>query len=145
MGDEKHFDPALALLAARQIEVDCIAVPFNHATRRSCRLRSVTSCTVDARYAPSAAQYASFHVVGDAMSHWLHRVFGDDYRSSTRMRHCGLRAAYAASSRLSRTFTYASSACSLQYGLPGTDGASQNRKLCVPGSPIGQQQVITRP
>jgi hypothetical protein len=29
--------------------------------------------------------------------------------------------------------------------LPGTDSPSQKRKLRVPGSPIGQQQVMTRP
>jgi len=53
--------------------------------------------------------------------------------------------AQAASSRLSRMRTYASSAWASQYGFPGTEASSQNRKLLVPGSPIGQQQVITRP
>jgi len=53
--------------------------------------------------------------------------------------------AQAASSRRSRTFTYASLAWSEQYGFPGSDASSQNRKLRVPGSPSGQQQVTTRP
>ena len=50
-------------------------------------------------------------------------------------------AAYAASSLRSRIFTYASFACSSQYGFPGSDVSSQNRKVFVPGSPIGQQQA----
>lgn len=54
-------------------------------------------------------------------------------------------ASHAASSRRSRTFTYAIFTCSSQYGRPGSDGTSQKWNSRVPGSPIGQQQVTTRP
>ncbi len=47
----------------------------------------------------------------------------------------------SAFSRLSRAFTYASLACVLQYGFLVAIGASQKRKLRVPTSPSGQQQL----
>ena len=52
-------------------------------------------------------------------------------------------APYAISrSALERVLTYAKRAWAAQYGLPGRAGASQKRKLEVPGSPIGQQHSV---
>lgn len=72
-----YFDRMLALLLARRIEVDFIAMPMNETTNQAV-LPDVRAAF--AQYlAAYAARYPNFHVVGDAMPHWPDRWFGDGY------------------------------------------------------------------
>ena len=72
-----YFDRTLALLAARGIEVDFIAMPMNDATARA--VRPVLRDGFAAYLASYAARYPNFHVVGDVMPHWPDRFFGDEF------------------------------------------------------------------
>jgi len=72
-----YFDRTLALLAARGIEVDFVAMPMNEATARAVRPALRNGFT--AYLALYAARYPNFHVVGDVMPHWPDRFFGDEF------------------------------------------------------------------
>jgi len=72
-----YFDRMLALLAARGIEVDFVAMPMNEAT--ACAVRPALRNGFAAYLASYAARYPNFHVVGDVMPHWPDRFFGDGF------------------------------------------------------------------
>ena len=74
---DHYFDRMLALLAARGIAVDFVAMPMNQATWLALRpeVRREYAAYLDAY----AARYANFRVVGDIMPHWPDRWFGDGY------------------------------------------------------------------
>lgn len=74
---DQYFDRMLALLAARGIEVDFVAMPMNDTTRQA--VRPDVRAAFAAQLAAYAARYPNFHVVGDAMPHWPDRWFGDGY------------------------------------------------------------------
>jgi len=74
---DHYFDRMLALLAARGIEVDFVAMPMNDATRQA--VRADVREAFAAHLAAYAARYPTFHVIGDAMPHWPDRWFGDGY------------------------------------------------------------------
>jgi hypothetical protein len=72
-----YFDRMLALLAARHIEVDFIAMPMNEATARAVRpaLRDGFAAYLESY----AGRYPNFHVVGNVMPHWPDRFFGEEF------------------------------------------------------------------
>jgi hypothetical protein len=72
-----YFDHMLALLAARGIEVDFVAMPMNEATARN--VRPSVHDGFAAYLASYAARYPNFHVIGEVMPHWPDRYFGDVY------------------------------------------------------------------
>jgi hypothetical protein len=74
---DRYFDRMLALLAARGIPADFIAMPMNQATGRAVApdMRAGFSAYL-ARY---EARYPGFHVVGSAMPAWPDRYFGDGF------------------------------------------------------------------
>lgn len=74
---DRYFDRLLALLAARGIAADFIAMPMNQATGRAV-LPGVRAgfAAYLARY---EARYPGFHVVGPAMLAWPDRYFGDGF------------------------------------------------------------------
>jgi hypothetical protein len=72
-----YFDRMLALLGARGIEVDFVAMPMNEATAR--KVRPALRAGFAAYLASYAARYSNFHVIGDVMPHWPDRFFGDAY------------------------------------------------------------------
>lgn len=74
---DAYFDRMLALLAARQIPVDFVAMPLNQATVDVVRPEVRDGF---ARYlAGYAARYANFHVVGPVMPAWDNGWFGDAF------------------------------------------------------------------
>jgi len=74
---DRYFDRMLALLAARGISADFVAMPMNQATARAV-LPGVRAgfAAYLARY---AAKYPNFHVVGPPMPAWPDRYFGDGF------------------------------------------------------------------
>jgi hypothetical protein len=74
---DRYFDRILALLAARGIPADFIAMPMNQATGRAA-LPGVRSGFA-AYLAGYQARYPGFHVVGPAMPAWPDRYFGDGF------------------------------------------------------------------
>jgi hypothetical protein len=74
---DRYFDRMLALLAARGIPADFVAMPMNQATGRAV-LPGVRAgfAAYLARY---EARYPGFHVVGPAMPAWPDRYFGDGF------------------------------------------------------------------
>jgi len=74
---DRYFDRMLALLAARGIPTDFVAMPMNQATGRAV-LPGVRAgfAAYLARY---EARYPDFHVVGPAMLAWPDRYFGDGF------------------------------------------------------------------
>lgn len=74
---DRYFDRMLALLAARGIPVDFVAMPMNRTTREAVRPAVRAGF---ARYlARYAARYPNFHVVGPVMPDWPDRYFGDAF------------------------------------------------------------------
>ncbi len=72
-----YFDRMLALLAARGIEVDFVAMPMNEATARA--VRPALRDGFAAYLASYAARYPNFHIIGNVMPHWPDRLFGDAF------------------------------------------------------------------
>lgn len=72
-----YFDRMLALLAARGIEVDFVAMPMNEATARA--VRPALRDGFAAYLASYAARYPNFHIVGEVTPHWPDRFFGDEF------------------------------------------------------------------
>ncbi|HUN43035.1 MAG TPA: hypothetical protein VMU81_22310 [Acetobacteraceae bacterium] len=74
---DRYFDRTLALLAARGIPVDFVAMPMNEATAHAVRpdIKAAFG-TYLARY---AARYPNFHVIGLPMPAWPNRWFGDEF------------------------------------------------------------------
>jgi hypothetical protein len=74
---DRYFDRMLALLAARDVAVDFVAMPMNQATWQAVRrdLRNGFA----AYLASYAARYPNFHVAGEVMPHWPDRWFGDGF------------------------------------------------------------------
>ncbi len=74
---DRYFDRMLALLAARGIPADFVAMPMNQATGRAVLPDVRTGFAAYlARY---EARYPGFHVVGSAMPAWPDRYFGDEF------------------------------------------------------------------
>jgi hypothetical protein len=74
---DRYFDRMLALLAARGIPVDFIAMPMNEATGRA--VLPAVRIGFAAYLASYEARYPNFHVVGPAMPAWPDRYFGDGF------------------------------------------------------------------
>jgi FAD/FMN-containing dehydrogenase len=74
---DRYFDRLLALLAARGIPADFIAMPMNQATGRAVLPGVRTDFA--AYLARFEARYPGFHVVGPAMPVWPDRYFGDEF------------------------------------------------------------------
>ena len=72
-----YFDRMLALLAARGIPADFVAMPMNQATGRAVPLG--VRAGFAAYLARYEARYPGFHVVGPAMPVWPDRYFGDGF------------------------------------------------------------------
>ena len=72
-----YFDRMLALLAARHIETDFVAMPLNAATARV--LRPALRHGFAAYLAGYAARYPNFHIVGSLMPAWNDGWFGDQF------------------------------------------------------------------
>jgi hypothetical protein len=74
---DHYFDRMLALLAARRIPADFIAMPMNQATGRA--VLPAVRAGFAAYLARYEARYPGFHVVGPAMPAWPDRYFGDEF------------------------------------------------------------------
>ncbi|HEY3847881.1 MAG TPA: hypothetical protein VGL95_12280 [Acetobacteraceae bacterium] len=74
---DRYFDRMLALLAARGIPADFIAMPMNQATGRA--VLPAVRTGFAAYLARYEARYPRFHVVGPAMPAWPDRYFGDEF------------------------------------------------------------------
>jgi hypothetical protein len=74
---DAYFDRLLALLAARHIETDFIAMPLNDATARE--VRPALRQGFAAYLAGHAARYPNFHIVGSLMPAWQDGWFGDEF------------------------------------------------------------------
>ncbi len=74
---DRYFDRMLALLAARGIPVDFIAMPMNQATGRA--VLPAVRAGFAAYLARYEARYPGFHVVGSPMPAWPDRYFGDGF------------------------------------------------------------------
>jgi hypothetical protein len=74
---DDYFNRMLALLAARRIPVDFIAMPMNQATGRS--VPPDVRAGFAAYLARYAARYPNFHVLGSVMPAWPDRYFGDGF------------------------------------------------------------------
>jgi len=74
---DRYFDRTLALLAARGIPADFVAMPMNEATAHAVSpdVRAAFAAYL-ARY---AARYPNFHVIGPPMPAWPDRYFGDEF------------------------------------------------------------------
>ena len=72
-----YSDRMLALLAARAIAVDFVAMPTNETTWRAVRPEVLEGFA--AYLAGYAARYPNFHVAGAVMPHWPDRFFGDAF------------------------------------------------------------------
>lgn len=74
---DRYFDRMLALLAARGIPADFVAMPMNSTTRRT--VRPAVREGFAAYLASYEARYANFHVIGALMPGWPDRYFGDGF------------------------------------------------------------------
>ena len=74
---DHYFDRLLALLAARGIQVDFVAMPMNEATNEA--IRPNVREQFAAYLAAYADHYINFHVIGEVMPHWPDQWFGDGY------------------------------------------------------------------
>jgi hypothetical protein len=74
---DRYFDRLLALLAARGIPAEFVAMPMNAATARAV-LPEVRSAFAG-YLAGYAARYPGFHVSGPVMPAWPDRYFGDGF------------------------------------------------------------------
>jgi hypothetical protein len=74
---DRYFDRMLALLAARGIPADFVAMPMNQATGHA--VLPAVRAGFAAYLARYEARYPGFHVVGPAMPTWPDRYFGDEF------------------------------------------------------------------
>jgi hypothetical protein len=74
---DAYFDRALALLAARRIPVDFIAMPLNQETALA--VRPALRVGFAAYLAGYAARYANFHILGPLLPAWDDAWFGDEF------------------------------------------------------------------
>jgi hypothetical protein len=74
---DAYFDRMLALLAARGIQVEFIAMPVNGETRLASRLALRHGFAAYLRR--YEGKYSNFHVLGPVMPSWPDRLFGDEY------------------------------------------------------------------
>jgi hypothetical protein len=74
---DAYFDRLLALLAARHIEADFVAMPLNDATWHV--VHPAVRDGFAAYLAGYAARYPNFHIVGALMPAWNDGWFGDEY------------------------------------------------------------------
>jgi hypothetical protein len=74
---DRYFDRMLALLAARAIPADFVAMPMNQATGDA--VLPAVRAGFTAYLARYEARYPGFHVVGPAMPAWPDRYFGDGF------------------------------------------------------------------
>lgn len=72
-----YFNRMLALLAARGIPADFVAMPMNQATRQA--VRPAVRAGFAGYLAQYQARYPNFHVVGPEMPAWPDRYFGDEF------------------------------------------------------------------
>lgn len=74
---DRYFDRMLALLAARGIRADFVAMPMNEATAK--QVRPGVRLAFAEYLAGYAARYPGFRVVGPVMPAWPDRYFGDGF------------------------------------------------------------------
>jgi hypothetical protein len=74
---DHYFRRMLALLAARGIAVDFVAMPLNRTTAR--HVHPEVTRDFAAYLADIAASYQNFSVVGGVMPDWPDRYFGDEF------------------------------------------------------------------
>ena len=74
---DAYFDRMLALLAARHIATDFVAMPLNAATWNA--VRPAVRDGFAAYLAGYAARYPNFHVIGPLMPDWNDGWFGDEF------------------------------------------------------------------
>jgi len=74
---DRYFDRMLALLAARGIQADFIAMPMNRTTREA--VRPAVRDSFSRYLAGYAERYPGFHVLGPVMPDWPDRYFGDAF------------------------------------------------------------------
>jgi hypothetical protein len=74
---DAYFDRLLALLAARHVEADFVAMPLNASTWRA--VRPALRDGFAAYLAGYAARYPNFHIVGPLMPAWDDGWFGDAF------------------------------------------------------------------
>ena len=74
---DRYFDRMLALLAARGIPADFVAMPMNQTTGRT--IRPAVRDGFAAYLAHYEARYGNFHVIGAVMPDWPDRYFGDGF------------------------------------------------------------------
>lgn len=74
---DRYFDRILALLNARGIPADFIAMPMNRAT--GIAVRPAVRAGFARYLAAYAARYPNFHVIGPVMPDWPDRYFGDAF------------------------------------------------------------------
>ena len=74
---DQYFDRLLALLAARHVPAEFVAIPVNQETWRATQpaMRSAFASYLHAY----EAKYLNFHVVGPALLSWPDRFFGDPF------------------------------------------------------------------
>jgi hypothetical protein len=70
---DSYFADILAMLAARRIPVDFVAMPVNEATARA------VSPRVMADFSAYLARFPNLHVTGPLLTAWPDRYFGDAY------------------------------------------------------------------
>jgi len=74
---DAYFDRMLALLAARHVTTDFVAMPLNAATWHA--VRPAVRDGFAAYLAGYAARYPNFHVIGPLMPDWNDGWFGDEF------------------------------------------------------------------
>src|SRR5580658_5446844 len=74
---DAYFDRMLALLAARHVTTDFVAMPLNAATWHA--VRPAVRDGFAAYLAGYAARYPNFHVIGPLMPDWNDSWFGDEF------------------------------------------------------------------
>jgi hypothetical protein len=74
---DAYFEDILAMLSARGIPADFVAMPVNEATARAMPPRVMAGFA--AYLAHAGARHANFHVVGPLLTAWPARYFGDEY------------------------------------------------------------------
>ncbi len=117
---DRYFDRLLALLAARHVRAEFVAIPINQETWRATRpaMRSAFASYLHAY----EAKYANFHVVGPVLLPWPDRFFGDSFS------HLNPAGARLLSARLSTCLDSAPEACALDWTAMAAQTASRSKE-----------------
>ena len=104
---DRYFDRLLALLAARRVRVEFVAMPVNQETWRA--VPPALSAAFSAYLRGFGAKYPNFSVLGPTLFAWPDRFFGD------RFSHLNPTGARLFSARLAACLEDGASACALDW------------------------------